>query len=131
MYSPQRLLSCFWSSGESSNVIMASNSSDNSRFALSGRISNRSVFRLMSSSSAMASSSVGLRTYRHGVQGCAETLLAFANDGFTGGTDWLRFSARRRLIDAMRKFVYEMVFLDYGAADDAVNAAGKVSNSNV
>jgi hypothetical protein len=51
MYSLQRLLSC------SANVIMAMISSGVSGFALSGRISNGSVFHSMSSSSAMASSS--------------------------------------------------------------------------
>ena len=58
IYSLQRLLSCSWSHGEPSNVIMAMISSGVSRFVLSGRIANGSVFHSMSSSSAMASSSL-------------------------------------------------------------------------
>ena len=56
IYSLQRLLSCSWSSGEPSNVIMAMISSGVPGFALSGRNSNGSGFYSMSLSSAMASS---------------------------------------------------------------------------
>ena len=38
-------------------------------------------------------------------------LLAFVNDGATGVIDWLKVGFKaRRLIEKMRKFVYEMVF---------------------
>ena len=55
---------------------MAMISSGVSGFALSGRISNGSVFHSMSSSS----STNGV----HVVQGCAQTRLNFASDGVTG-----------------------------------------------
>ena len=57
IYSLQRFLSCSWSSGEPSNVIMAMISGV-SGFALLGRTSNGSGFHSMLSSSAMASSNL-------------------------------------------------------------------------
>ena len=85
-YSLQRLHSRSWSSGEPSNVIMAMISSGDSGFALSGRISNGSVFHSMSSSSAMASSnlllsmrvdsSIGVMSANACLHGVAHVVLA-------------------------------------------------------
>ena len=93
IYSLQRLLSCFWSSGEPSNVIDVIVVRDEGRFInrcdVCERIGMGSPMSFLRDKRAIRPLH-RQRAKSDVVQGCAQTLLNFASDGVTCVTDWLR-----------------------------------------